>query len=560
MEEIKRLFCKSTGSSGFITFFKVLAIELNTGLLITDNTEIVKRLYDEDTVCVYKFSIENPDPTLIFILQVEKVDKKDDQKYVVIKANKFSIPPQIISIDSKIVENQYLDLVSISNKLNSDQIVNSNDIYLSDDKRLYGPLKIEHNELKPKKNKEVSIYPLDLNRFFVDNKTNYKFYTGNLDAPKGQIDCMTEAQLFEFFKSKVANSKEEKELFNRIKKYIDATSDYSELDQIRLARVKSIIDQVVFLENEIDDILSDKSRWQEVFKNQIEIHTEKLRNSIKLDLTKEVDEINRVKMKVETEVSELQKKLESILSQISLREEDLRKVKENKDLIVQSIKIQSELGISSGLNQYNNNEKSKFFDFVQHSQVINSGKLTYDEKVNAFCDDDVERQAMNNFIDNLATKSLFYCSKVEKLISFLKIFNEYSVVFQNVEVDWIKYEKLFENGLGFISNQAIQFPERLHVLILNDFNVAAFELYAKPIIDLLQNKRTFIPGTNNPFPNNLKILLVESNISQNEDCFPSEVDLIKENVGKIDLDDIKFLRNILRGNNNYTPLLWTDTQ
>ena len=82
----------------------------------------------------------------------------------------------------------------------------------------------------------------------------------------------------------------------------------------------------------------------------------------------------------------------------------------------------------------------------------------------------------------------------------------------------------------------------VNVLILNEFNVSSFELYAKPIIDLLQNKRPFIPGTNFRFPDNLKIFLVESSMSDNEDLFSNEIESIAKIVEKIDLEEVKFLK------------------
>src|SRR5690606_32883918 len=91
----------------------------------------------------------------------------------------------------------------------------------------------------------------------------------------------------------------------------------------------------------------------------------------------------------------------------------------------------------------------------------------------------------------------------------------------NVEIDWIKYEQLFNNGLKQIVDEALTNSDRIHFLILNDFNISNIEYYAKPLIDSINKIRQFIPGTSSPFPENLKLILVETTNENEEENFPN---------------------------------------
>ena len=85
---------------------------------------------------------------------------------------------------------------------------------------------------------------------------------------------------------------------------------------------------------------------------------------------------------------------------------------------------------------------------------------------------------------------------------------------QNAEADWLKYSFLQENGFNLICKSAVENPEKLHFFVLQDFNIASFECYGKPIVDISNGIRSKIPGTQNIWPNNLFFILiaVDSNI------------------------------------------------
>lgn len=563
MEEINYIFVKIKGVQPTITFLDVIGILTTNNELYSDKYKIEEYLFGHSKVCTGKLPTTNNYENLIYSIQVQEINKNEDdeEKFPFIKYGKVVSLPQIISIDHIDLSIGYIDPTNhhLNNYINTIKIVNPNEIYLYQNDKLYGPFKFDRNLIYPIKNKEVKFFKCEEDAIITDNETNSSFYSKYLNDSLGYIDCMNNGQLIDFFKSKVSKTKEENELFNKVKNHFETINSISELDQIRVKRVKEIVEQIQFNELEINEILKEGNIWRDVFKNQIEVYEEKLKSAIKLDLSSELNEIEVLKKSFESDVDILKQKHDLILNQIENSTNDLNQIENNKNLLISSIKLQTEIGLLPSNNLIKNQSNQIYFDVVNHSYNFDS-ILSFDEKINEMCDDNSEKSKLENFIEVLASKSLFYCKKVEKLKSYLKIFNEYTLVYQNVEVDWIKFEKLNDNGFNYIVSSAFESPTKLHVLILNDFNIAAFELYGKSIIDVLQNRRPYIPGTNKEFPNNLKIFLVESNMTQNEDCFASEIELIDDIVGFIDLEELRFLRNIVRKDNSFTPLLWQNAQ
>lgn len=565
MEEINYIYVKIKGAQPTITFLDVIGILTTNHKLFSDKNKIEEYLFGHSKVCTGKLPTTNNHENLLYSIQVQDIYKNEDdeEKFPFIKYGKVISLPQILSIDHIDLSIGYIDPTNshLNNFINTIKIENPNEIYLYQNDKLYGPFKFDKNLISPLKNKEVKFFKCEADAIITDNETNSSFYSKSLNDSLGYIDCMNNGQLIDFFKSKVSKTKEENELFNKVKNHVEAINSVSELDQIRVKRVKDIIEQIQFNELEIDEILKEGNIWRDVFKNQIEVHEEKLKSAIKIDLSSELNEIQDLKKSFELDVANLKQKHSLIINQIENSKNDLKEIENNKNLLISSIKLQSEIGLLPSNNVTKNQSNQIYFDVVNHNYDYDfDSKLSFDEKITEMCDDNSEKRILENFIEVLASKSLFYCKKVEKLKSYLKIFNEYTLVYQNVEVDWIKFDKLNDNGFNYIVSSAFESPSKLHVLILNDFNVAAFELYAKSIIDVLQNRRPYIPGTNKEFPDNLKIFLVESNMTQNEDCFASEIELINDIVGYIDMEELRFLRNIVRKDNSFAPLLWQNAQ
>lgn len=224
MEEINYLFVKIKGVQPTISFLKVIALQTNDGLLHTDKVLIEQYLFGHTMVCTGKLPSNNSSAESIYRIQLLGLTKaEDEEKYPFIKIGKFSVLPQLVSIPNLSLSSGFIDLDDdlLSNYLKTVTITSNQEFYLHQSNNLVGPFKYERGEIIPKTSKEVHLFPYDQSLALIDHENSLEFYLDSIKGPIGTIDCMNRTQLIEFFKSKVAKSQEEKELFNRIKQYID---------------------------------------------------------------------------------------------------------------------------------------------------------------------------------------------------------------------------------------------------------------------------------------------------------------------------------------------------
>ena len=177
-----------------------------------------------------------------------------------------------------------------------------------------------------------------------------------------------------------------------------------------------------------------------------------------------------------------------------------------KDDLILSIKLSA--GItesSSNVNSQNENKKYYLSD-----EVLNEELPIY-EDCDDYLDDLTDHNIINNdmkvnFIDSIFSlqKGNFILSNnIGFVTTLIKSFGSYKMIQQTTEIDWIKYDFLFENGLKEITKNAIKNPSVPHFYVLQDINIASFECYAKPIIDIANGVRNKISGLNTEWPSNL---------------------------------------------------------
>jgi hypothetical protein len=220
MEEINYIYAKIKGAQPTITFLDVIGVYTSNKKLYSDKIKIEEYLFGHSKVCTGKLSITNNYENQLFCIQVLEIYKNedDDEKYPFIKYGKVILLPQIITFDHIDLGIGYIDHSNnhLNNYLNTIKIINPNELFLLQNNKLYGPFKIEKNQIFPHKNKEVSFYKCENNAVITDKESNSFFYTATLNESLGYIDCMNNGQLIDFFKSKVSKTKEDKELFNKV--------------------------------------------------------------------------------------------------------------------------------------------------------------------------------------------------------------------------------------------------------------------------------------------------------------------------------------------------------
>ena len=79
-----------------------------------------------------------------------------------------------------------------------------------------------------------------------------------------------------------------------------------------------------------------------------------------------------------------------------------------------------------------------------------------------------------------------------------------------VSVAWKSFEDLWRAGLGSVVNHCIDEPDTIHYLILRNINLTSLSNYLQPLADLQGRFTSTFPGTDKPFPANLRVLLTVS--------------------------------------------------
>jgi hypothetical protein len=121
------------------------------------------------------------------------------------------------------------------------------------------------------------------------------------------------------------------------------------------------------------------------------------------------------------------------------------------------------------------------------------------------------KDLLKNTLYILKEKRFLIGDSIELIINSIEHLGSYEIMIQSAEADWLKYKYLEKSGFGEISQKAITIPDVPHFFILQDFNIASFECYGKPILDITNGVRSKIPGTYNNWPKNLFFILVSIN-------------------------------------------------
>lgn len=442
---------------------------------------------------------------------------------------------QIIEVNSTSID-EYIDLQSpiIKSLLTQYGFLNDDKIFILNDDSLYGPFKLNKSILEAVKGKSVYKYPY-FKKFKFDLNTKTSVYIGELNEILKEVDCMSSDQLVEHCKSIMDVNVKNREIINNFKKIAGKfIEDGSELHKVRIKRIKNLVNQINFTQSEIEDIAQQKSVWNEIFSEMYHQNKELFLNEFREQLNTEIASIEEQKHTTEEALNVANIKLLDIQQLIKENENNLDRIKEKEQELIDNIKIQANIVGSSSYQKSNT-----FFERIESSKPIAKNAIELIES-NDLTLEEIEQQLFHELIP----KEVYYTNNINATLNILMMLNDYCYYLVNVEIDWIKYESLFENGLKQIVNEACNNNERMHFLILNDFNIANIEFYGKSLIDVINKTRSYIPGTNQPLPDNLKFILVETSCENEEENFPTRCQSI--NSKSVELDEILIIKDLNR--------------
>jgi len=118
----------------------------------------------------------------------------------------------------------------------------------------------------------------------------------------------------------------------------------------------------------------------------------------------------------------------------------------------------------------------------------------------------LEEKFLFNLVDCFCYRPLIILPDVRLATSIVKSINSTNFIVQQVGIDWISFDKLWNNGLGNLWKSAEKEPEKIHILILENINMSHIDCYMSPVIDIIQGIRGIIPIGQTCLPTNLRIL------------------------------------------------------
>lgn len=521
MEKISKIYAvtldrseRGYGSGGNC---KVVSI-IRDGKYLSKEEEILKYIETDSKIFsnkIYDFVTELRVGDLIEILPsyINTEIESGRNYYISIQAaKKVGVP--VIDVPAEYLSEEFIDLDSISKYLLETNHLKAefNQIYLCDSQHIFGPFRINNNTLSPIKGKHTYSFEYNINELVEDKALEYIYLIAEPKSKIKAIDCSTPSQLVDFLKSRLSIDRMNLNLLTKIGKEIqDHNQGASELDIIRLRRSEEYVEQINLSLNELYTILSKEDKWSHVIGNIVENYRTEFKDYALLNLsdtikTLEADVNSKNKILLDTE-----EKLTAQRDEIIHLERELDTIETKKSDLILNIKL------LAGLNNDDKTTKpveknSKYFDLISidNKPTFDNIDDFYDElkevwqiKVSnkSLYEDGLLILHQNRFL--IADNSLYVLNLIYHL-------GNSEMLIQNAEADWIKFQYWKDNGLEMIHEKACNNPKIKFFYILQDFNIASFECYGKPIIDVSRKIRRSLFEGNSYFPTNLYIILIKA--------------------------------------------------
>lgn len=385
-----------------------------------------------------------------------------------------------------------IDLAKIRERIEGESSLK--DFYIQVDNEVFGPLNLEGDELTA--TREIGVNTLSNLTVATANKYAYLI---KRPLNEKKIDAMTISQLSIWFKERLKYQNVVSD-FDGLKLALE-TQSLASLDSVRMRRAFEQLDQLELSQNDLSILCQFSQNFAELF--------EKALNQANDEIVKPVLETKKLLI---NEVADLQKDKEQLLHQVSLEKESVKSLKSELFILeterqryIKDIRIHALVGYAP--TPVTKLIKYEVLDFLDNSGCNASIQAFLVELKNNLNDNEQELLAGNAAIQ-LTHFNCLLALQVEMIYHLARASNNCRVFLQQAEADWLKFDSFYENGLKSVWESAYENPSIIHFFILQDFNLAIIDCYAKPLLDLNIGFRKVLPGTGKGFPKNLRIFAI----------------------------------------------------
>lgn len=556
---------------------KVIGIELDN-LYIDDPEEICDIFYTSGIIFsnkLYEYGIDIEINDLIEIIPSKiNFDIEENRNiYVGIKqVNKLGTP--VIDIPSEYLTDEYLDLENITYFCNSNNLIQPHitRLYLCDHNQIFGPLKYENNKILPIKGKETNTFEYHIEELIEDELLSHLYLIKEPRVKIKTVDCSTPTQLVEFLKDRISIDRADLNLILKVGQEISLINNKdSGLDLVRLKRAERYLNQLKLSFEQLQKLGQNKD-WAEVVKNCIDEHEEEFEKAVLGKLHSNLDEIEKEIETKNTELVLIGELLEKEQYKLSEMQDQIQVLESKKDEIISIIRIMANIQqptLASAVDSNKTYEDSISVELLSHLSGSSIYTDLYDFYEELFDKFKFHVKNQDKYEDGLILlkESRFLLAKsTDYILNLLSHVGDAKVAIHHAEADWLKFKLWKDNGLLSVIKQASDDIDQHYFYVLQDFNIASFECYGKPILDISNRIRTTIDGVQT-LPSNFTIILIrtdeeiddfgfELNKStfKNWKCLPniSSINLIKFPIDElIDLNNISFDRAALDYSDQY---------
>lgn len=440
---------------------------------------------------------ENPLDTIIEFtaIPVETIHGDEDTMRLDLNQKRNPLDFQVIHINEDIMINSTVMNQPLLKKYVNDPI---SGFYIIHKEILYGEFKLKGEDVIPSTGREVSQYNTIPRIHFIE-KTGKSYLLARPD-PKditAKIECFTKTQLAEWFKDSI-NTAALQINWHEWKKVIEGL-DGSTL-QPRFIQVRNYMSDMQLTRSEIISLASTSEPFLNLYQQAINNISAEIRKEYLGPIIEEKNKINKEIIAITESIHALKKQqieLQHKNQDIETNNEYLLK---EKGRLMKDMQIYAQLLLPSERPDLNTFEIQ---NYKKKSLPIKGIKEYIEQQSVLVVEDNLDKKKCMHLFPTMKDYNSILCKNIELVIEIARFSNNCILYIQQVEADWLKFNCFYKNGLQQCWEAAINDPDTIYFLLLEDINMASIECYGKPILDIIAGRRNSIPGFADGWPKNL---------------------------------------------------------
>lgn len=415
----------------------------------------------------------------------------------------------IVKSQNRIIENMAIQ--QFANRTNKS-------FYIRFENKLYGVFKVLNGCVVPKIGKEIQCWE----NFKEEKLFECEDYHILLDKPKSsstQIDCMNSEQRVKWFLKEINSlgsvffSKLDKSLDwrNELKNELEK-KDSGSLDKVRFQHAVDYLEKQSVKREELLAIAESSEVFKSIYKSHLADLEVKLKEEIKDKHAELIKELNKESAALEQNIEKKKKIEEDFDEEAEKINKEIVYLEEFKDRIIADFKIHAAMKSPTTVENIPQRSQTILKNFVTE-EYKSSDENEYDDK-----------SFKKNFKTFLSQRNISVSHEAREMLNILRDFKCVLVsdikigvafaeatqncrfVIKQTEPDWLKFQNCWESGLGELWQSSHENPEIIHLLLLEDINLAAPECWARPLNDMNKGIRRKLPFSGTAWPDNFRII------------------------------------------------------